>query len=152
MLDGITNAVGGSVSRLMTRETHSRVSVLRRNEQKIVADRMGLGSIPSFHRGVTSPVIDDVDFEMGRLEMNAVVDAGVFSPHQPGWAEYVAAEEGCLEIDVDGEPHRLEAGDAIHFAADCNHACRNPGVTTCVAYIAMFVYPHDTGPIRGSGP
>ncbi|RBP68091.1 XRE family transcriptional regulator [Brevibacterium sanguinis] len=145
VLDRIANALGVSVSRLMTRETHSRVSILRRNEQKIIADRMDLLSEPGYHRRITSPVIEGVEFEMGRLEMNAFVDAGVFSPHQPGWAEYVAVEEGSLEIDVDGEPYRLEAGDAIHFAADCDHAYRNPGATTCVAYIAMFVHPLHTG-------
>lgn len=137
-LDQIANALGVSVSRLLVSETQSRVSVIRLSEQKVIEDPQGHGRNPGFRRRVTSPVLKDVDFEMGRLEMDAGVDAGSYPPHAAGWSQYVAVERGALEITVDGIPYELAAGDAIYFAADCKHSYRNVGNEDCVAYIVMM--------------
>ncbi len=142
VLDQIAGALGISVSRLLSPTTVSRVSVLRRQEQKVVDDRTREDAAAGFHRRVTSPVIEGVEFEMGRIEINPFVDAGVYPPHLGGWAEYVAVEHGCLAINLDGEEHILDAGDAIYFAADCEHAYRNPGPQPCIAYIAMLDHAH----------
>lgn len=136
MLDQIANALGISVSRLMTAPTENKVITLRRDQQKILEDS-GRNGVGSFHRRVVSPVLTGVDFEMGRLEMAPQVDAGVFSPHLAGWSEYVVVESGELEITLDGVLHALGAGDSIYFASDCEHGFRNPGADPCVAYIVM---------------
>ncbi|WP_205787177.1 helix-turn-helix domain-containing protein [Specibacter cremeus] len=136
-LDQIANALGVSVSRLMANETASRVAVLRRDEQKVVENRHSPEGSPGFRRRVTSPVLEGVEFEMGRLEMDAGVDAGSYSPHASGWSEYVVVEKGALEVGLDGVAHRLDEGDSLYFASDCEHAYRNVGDGPCIAYIVM---------------
>ncbi|UZX02927.1 helix-turn-helix domain-containing protein [Arthrobacter sp. CDRTa11] len=136
-LDQIASALGVSVSRLLASQTQSRVSVIRRQDQKIVQEPERRGRKPGFWRRVTSPVLENVNFEMGRLEMEAGVDGGTYPPHQPGWSEYVVVESGILEMTIDGLSHRLDTGDAIYFASDCTHAYRNIGDKPCIAYVVM---------------
>ena len=61
----------------------------------------------------------------------------VADAHAPGTFENIAVNAGCVEIDVDGALHRLDAGDAIHFRADVPHAYHNPGDVLTVAYLVM---------------
>lgn len=136
-LDQIASALGVSVSRLLVSETQSKVSIIRFNDQKVVEDPKRQGSKLGFRRRVTSPVLENVDFEMGRLEIDAGVDAGSFPPHPVGWSEYVVVERGALELTIDGLDYRLETGDAIYFASDCNHAYKNTTDGVCVAFVVM---------------
>lgn len=144
VLDQVANALGISVSRLIAPETTRPVVMLRKHEQKVFEEANAERAVPGFHRRVTSPVVEGVDFEMGRLEIAPFVDAGVYSPHLSGWAEYVVVERGELEIGLDGQPHLLATGDALYFASDCEHSYRNPGPETCVAYLVMVDQPHPT--------
>ncbi|WP_353982081.1 XRE family transcriptional regulator [Salinicola endophyticus] len=53
---------------------------------------------------------------------------GTFSEspaHAPGIVEHVVVIEGAMELAIEGQWHRLEAGDAMRFAADRPHAYRN---------------------------
>jgi XRE family transcriptional regulator, regulator of sulfur utilization len=136
-LDQIASALGVSVSRLLVSETQSRVSLLRVNDQKVLEDpkSQGQGQQPGFRRRVTSPVLENVDFEMGRLEIDPGVDAGSFPPHPGGWSEYVVVERGALELTLDGVSYRLETGDAIYFASDCTHAYKNSSDGICIAFV-----------------
>lgn len=49
------------------------------------------------------------------------------SPHQTGVIEHVLVISGTLELTVAGQIHRLCAGEALRFAADCEHSYYNPG-------------------------
>lgn len=49
------------------------------------------------------------------------------SPHQTGVIEHVLVIEGQLELTVAGVLHCLQAGEALRFAADCEHSYYNPG-------------------------
>ena len=136
-LDQIASALGVSVSRLLASETQSKVSIIRVEDQKVVEDPKKQGRKPGYRRRVTSPVLENVDFEMGRLEFDAGIDAGSFPPHPAGWSEYVVVERGALELMIDEVPYRLETGDAIYFASDCNHAYKNLADSICVAFVVM---------------
>ncbi len=47
--------------------------------------------------------------------------------HPSGTRELLLVIDGELTMEVDGVPHRVGAGDAIAFVADCAHAYRNAG-------------------------
>lgn len=47
--------------------------------------------------------------------------------HEPGSRETVVVLEGAIELEIDRETHRLEAGDSVTFDADLPHGLTNPG-------------------------
>jgi transcriptional regulator with XRE-family HTH domain len=47
--------------------------------------------------------------------------------HEPGSRETVVVLDGSIELEIDGEAHRLDAGDSVTFDADLPHGLRNPG-------------------------
>ncbi|PAS96682.1 MAG: XRE family transcriptional regulator [Candidatus Dactylopiibacterium carminicum] len=46
-------------------------------------------------------------------------------PHAPGVVEHIVVIENSMEVLIEGEWHRLQAGDAVRFAADRPHGYRN---------------------------
>jgi len=139
VLDRIATGLDTSLARLLAEEKRSRVMVLRHGEQKVARDPSG------WERRILSPVLPGVEFEFMRTTLGHGVDAGVFLPHAPGSREYVAVESGALLLTIDGQPHKLRAGDSIYYDGDCMHAFANPGRTSCVYYLAMEVSGQGAG-------
>ena len=52
--------------------------------------------------------------------------------------------KGEVEIDVAGETHALQTGDAIVFEADKPHAYKNSGRDEAVMYLVM-TYAEEIG-------
>ncbi len=68
------------------------------------------------------------DVSRHRLEAGAATGGAGDPPvHEPGSRETVVVLSGVVELAVDGEVHRLEAGDSATFDADLSHHLRNPG-------------------------
>ena len=57
--------------------------------------------------------------------------------HQPGTRENLVVNTGRLDLEVGGKRHRLDAGDAIVFAADVPHTYINPGSDECWMHLVM---------------
>jgi transcriptional regulator with XRE-family HTH domain len=61
--------------------------------------------------------------------------------HAAGTVENLVVVEGQLELQVDrpghAETHRLDAGDAIVFEADCPHSYISVGGRDCLMYLVM---------------
>jgi transcriptional regulator with XRE-family HTH domain len=57
--------------------------------------------------------------------------------HSPGTVENMVVSQGRIEVEVAGQSHRLETGDAIHFVADVPHSYRNSGQVEAVLYLVM---------------
>lgn len=61
--------------------------------------------------------------------------------HAAGTVENLVVVEGQLELSVErpghAETHRLEAGDAIVFEADCPHSYISVGGRDCLMYLVM---------------
>ncbi|MFE4672324.1 helix-turn-helix domain-containing protein [Streptomyces sp. NPDC056723] len=139
VMDRIAAALGVSVSRLLDEQREAKVVFLLAAEQQTVEKE------PGWRRSILSPVLPGVDLEFGRLEFEPYTDAGTFTPHQPGWTEYVAVESGTLEITLGGsDRYMLQAGDTLYYESDVDHAFRNPEGEPTVAYIVM------TGDRRGA--
>jgi quercetin dioxygenase-like cupin family protein len=47
--------------------------------------------------------------------------------HEPGARETAVVEAGTVDLLVDGQRHRLGAGDTVTFDADLPHHFENPG-------------------------
>ncbi|MBL8949941.1 MAG: helix-turn-helix transcriptional regulator [Myxococcaceae bacterium] len=65
-------------------------------------------------------------------------------PHPPGTSENLIVNKGEVEIDVAGEKHALETGDAIVFEADKPHVYKNVGRDEAVMYLVM-TYAEEIG-------
>lgn len=102
------------------------------------------GSLPVRQRGKVSvtPVLPDptagLQFERMELPSGAGM-SGV--PHTPGTREYLACEQGSVELTAAGETWVLEEGDVLVFRGDQKHSYRNPGRKTAVAYSVVALSP-----------
>jgi transcriptional regulator with XRE-family HTH domain len=131
VLDRLATALGTSIARLLDEPAGDASVILRHTEQRVVRDPSG------WERRILSPVLPGVEFEFMRTVLGPGVDAGEFSPHQPGSREYVAVESGRLTLTVDGRASTLEAGDSVYFPGDCRHAFANREDAECVYYLVM---------------
>jgi transcriptional regulator with XRE-family HTH domain len=64
--------------------------------------------------------------------------------HAPGTTENLVVSKGKVEIEVAGQTHQLNAGDAILFEADSPHVYRNAGSTEATLYLVM-TYAEQVG-------
>jgi transcriptional regulator with XRE-family HTH domain len=62
-------------------------------------------------------------------------------PHTPGTREYLACEQGTVELTASGETWLLEPGDVLVFRGDQKHSYRNPGRGLAVAYSVVALAP-----------
>jgi transcriptional regulator with XRE-family HTH domain len=83
--------------------------------------------------------LPNLDLERMTLPPGARM-AGV--PHTPGTREYLACEQGSVELAVAGERYTLAEGDVVIFRGDQRHAYHNPGKTTAIAYSAIAFAHH----------
>ena len=78
--------------------------------------------------------------EAERLELPVGAHmAGV--PHTPGTREYLACEQGRVQLAASGETWTLEPGDVVVFRGDQRHSDRNAGRTPAVAYSIVMLAP-----------
>jgi transcriptional regulator with XRE-family HTH domain len=131
VLDRLATALGTSIARLLDEPARDTVTLLRHAQQQVVRDPAG------WQRRILSPVLPGVEFEFMRTVLGPGVDAGEFSPHQPGSREYVAVESGRLTLTIDGQKSTLEAGDSGYYPGDRRHAFANGEDTDCVYYLVM---------------
>jgi transcriptional regulator with XRE-family HTH domain len=133
VLARIATALDVTVSRLLGEDQPEPVILLRAPEQPTLTDASG------WQRRILSPNLPGVEFELIRTVVPARVSIGTFAAHAPGSREYVAVESGRLLVTLDGVAHALDAGDALYYAGDREHAFANPGARRCVYYTAMHV-------------
>jgi transcriptional regulator with XRE-family HTH domain len=134
----ISRALEVTFSALISARTQSGALVLRAGESKLLTSKDR-----SFTSRALFPFDEPrrVEFYELRLSPGSTEDA---DPHPPGTAENLVVTAGAVEIDVAGDTHRLDAGDAILFEADTAHAYRNPGKVEAVMYLVM-TYAEEIG-------
>jgi len=92
-------------------EAGNEVSILRRKDRK----RLSVNAHAEIEHLVG--MISHNRLDVWRIRLGAGRGTGM--PGDDGWRFrgelVILVEEGCLEIEVGGESHRIEAGDSIHF-------------------------------------
>lgn len=136
----IAVGLGSNITRLLGEEQAAPVVVLRRAAQRVARDPGG------WERRNLAPAQPGVAFEFMRTTIQPGVNAGEFPPHPPGSREYVAVEQGRLQLTVAGAAYLLETGDSIAYHGDCWHAFANPGPGACVYYLALETPPLHEAP------
>jgi transcriptional regulator with XRE-family HTH domain len=79
---------------------------------------------------ILSPPLPGLRAELSRHRLAAgAATGGPGDPpmHEPGSRETAVIEAGTVELHVDGQRHRLTAGDTVTFDADLPHHFENPG-------------------------
>lgn len=134
----IARALDVSFSTLITARSASRAAVVRRDRAKLLTSHDG-----SFTSRALFPFDEprNVEFYELTLAGNAIELA---DPHPPGTSENLVVTSGVIELVVNGEPHRLDTGDAILFEADVPHSYRNPSTRVATMYLVMS-YTNKTG-------
>lgn len=141
----IAVGLGSNITRLLGEEQAAPVVLLRRAAQNVARDPSG------WERRNLAPAQPGVAFEFMRTTIPPGVNAGEFPPHPPGSREYVAVEQGRLQLTVAGTPYLLETGDSIAYHGECWHAFANPDSSDCVYYLALEV-PSQHVPQHGRSP
>lgn len=116
-------------------ERHGTVVVRLRSSRarKLVSSEGRFGSRPLFppsERGI-------VEFYELWLAGHSREES---EPHPPGTRENLVVTAGKLVLEVGGESFRLDAGDAIVFAADVPHTYANPGSDECWMHLVMTYF------------
>jgi len=134
----IARALNVSFSTLITARGSAGAKVIRRDRAKLLTSHDG-----SFTSRALFPFDEprSVEFYELTLAGNALE---VAEPHPPGTSENLVVTSGAVELTVNGEGHRLDAGDAILFEADVPHAYRNVTARTATMYLVM-TYSNKTG-------
>ena len=79
---------------------------------------------------ILSPPLPGLRAELSRHRLTpGAATGGPGDPpmHEPGSRETAVIEAGSVELHVDGQRHRLSAGDTVTFDADLPHHFENPG-------------------------
>lgn len=127
----IARALGVPFSTLTTDHALSRTTVLSAAEARVLSSQDGkFTSRALFPHGAPRGV------ELYELRLAPHAEEAA-EAHAPGTVENLVVTAGALEMHVDEQRHRLDTGDAIHFAADVPHRYRNPGDSPCVMVLVM---------------
>ena len=127
----IAHGLGVTFSALITARQPSGPLVLRANAARLLT---------SHDRKFTSralfPVNEPrrVEFYELRLAAGGVEHADA---HAPGTSENLVVAAGAVEIEVGGNRHELDTGDALMFLADAPHVYRNRSRGETVMYLVM---------------
>lgn len=127
----ISRALEVPFSGLLKARSASGTTVLKAGESKVLSSHDG-----SFSSRALFPFDEPrrVEFYELRLRGHATEEADA---HSPGTVENLVVTSGKLEVEVHGQRHVLEPGDAIVFEADAPHVYRNIANDEVVAYLVM---------------
>jgi XRE family transcriptional regulator, regulator of sulfur utilization len=111
------------LSQLLRLDEGGTVTVVRAGEGR-------RGGAHGHRYEILSPPLPGLRSELSRHHLTpGAMTGGPGDPpmHEPGSRETAVVESGELELHVDGQRHRLAAGDCVTFDADLPHHFENPG-------------------------
>jgi transcriptional regulator with XRE-family HTH domain len=111
------------LSQLLRLDEDGIVTVVRRRERRA-------GGADGHRYEILTPPLPGqrAEVSLHRLAPGASTGGPGDPPmHEPGSRETAVIESGELELHVDGQRHRLAAGDCVTFDADLPHHFENPG-------------------------
>jgi transcriptional regulator with XRE-family HTH domain len=112
-----------SLSQLLRLDEGGSVSVVRAGDGR-------RGGADGHRYEILSPPLPGLRAELSRHQLApGAATGGPGDPpmHEPGARETAVIETGTVDLLVDGQRHRLGAGDTVTFDADLPHHFENPG-------------------------
>ncbi|MDB5396683.1 MAG: transcriptional regulator [Rhodospirillales bacterium] len=127
----IARAFGVPFSALLTERQKPKVRVMPAAESKILRSASG-----EFSTRALFPVDAErkAEFYELRLAPGCTENA---EAHAAGTLENLVVASGLIEINIEGETHRLSPGDAVLFQADSPHSYSNSSKTEALLYLVM---------------
>lgn len=134
----IARALDVPFSALITASQATGVTILRASQAKRLMSHEG-----TFSSRALFPFDEPrrVEFYELTLAPRGVEKA---EAHAPGTTENLVVASGQVEVEVGGQTHSLDAGDAILFEADSPHVYRNPASSPAVLFLVM-TYAEQVG-------
>jgi len=111
------------LSQLLRLDEGGSVTIVRTGEGR-------RGGADGHRYEILSPPLPGLRAELSRHRLApGAATGGPGDPpmHEPGSRETAVVEAGTVELHVDGQAHRLRAGDTVTFDADLPHHFENPG-------------------------
>jgi transcriptional regulator with XRE-family HTH domain len=111
------------LSQLLRLDEGGSVTIVRAGQGRV-------GGADGHRYEILSPPLPGQRAELSRhrLAVGAVTGGPGDPPmHEPGARETAVVESGEVTLIVDGQEHRLQAGDCVTFDADLPHRFENPG-------------------------
>lgn len=109
-----------------------------------------LTAVPT-RTGMRRAVFDAPTVTCARLECHVTTIGAGQSPHaahrHPD-EEMILVREGTLEVTINGQPHRLGAGDIAFFGSNDEHGLTNRGETPATYYVIRVVTDQTPKPAR----
>jgi len=111
------------LSQLLRLDESGTVTIVRTGEGR-------RGGADGHRYEILSPPLPGLRAELSRHRLTpGAATGGPGDPpmHEPGSRETAVIEAGTVDLHVDGQAHRLSAGDTVTFDADLPHHFENPG-------------------------
>ena len=89
---------------------------------------------PKYHFESLDFPITDRSFETFLAEFSSTVPT---EPHSHTGAEVIFVMQGSLEVNVDGQVHRLDDGDSMYFDPSPDHSYASAGPDPCKALVVI---------------
>jgi transcriptional regulator with XRE-family HTH domain len=109
------------------------VAIVRKKDRVALPERPGTGDVAYRFESLDFAATER-KFNAYLAEFFAVADDAMRPHHHPG-VEFVHTLRGTLAIHMNGDVHRLAAGDSIYFDAMLPHAYRKESGATCTALV-----------------
>jgi XRE family transcriptional regulator, regulator of sulfur utilization len=110
----IAEGFGLSLSQLLRLDEGPPLDIVRAGTSERAGDR-------SHGWELLSPAHPGVPMAVSRHLLAAGAATGDAPMHGPGAREFALVEQGVVTLEIAGEHHRLETGDAVTFDADLEH-------------------------------
>ncbi len=132
VLARLAEALGLTFAQLMSHPVEREILVIEAARQPVLHD-----AASGLTRRCLSPVLPGrgIDWVLNTLPPRG--SAGDFGAHRRGVEEYIYVQSGTLKAVIGASVVTLQAGDALYFQADANHAFTNVGKTDCVYFLII---------------
>jgi transcriptional regulator with XRE-family HTH domain len=127
----IARALDVPLAAFTTPESVGDAVVLRAHRSRITASRNGRFRLRALEPSSTPRRVEFLEVSVCARTIEEV------DGHPGGTVATLVLAQGCLEIELGGASHVLEAGDSIRFAADLRHVYRNCGSIEALAYLVL---------------
>lgn len=109
------------------------VAIVRKADRVALPERPGAGEVAYRFESLDFAATER-RFNAYLAEFFAVAEEAMRPHHHPG-VEFIHVLQGTLGVHVNGDVHRLAAGDSIYFDATVPHAYRRESGRTCTGLV-----------------